>query len=277
MLPLGGARSVGLLIGRLAHRVVPREREKALRNLSLALPELSDDARSRIARSVFLNLGRSLLEICWLPKLDEATLRTTTTIEGLEHFQAAVDRGRGVVLFTGHCGNWEWMASAIGLLGFRMNVIARESYDPRLNDFIVASRAAQSVKTIGRGSASSAREILQTLKNGDVLGVLIDQNIKAENVMVPFFGRPAPTPIGPAKLAIRSGAAVIAGFIEFQDGKQCIRFQQPIFPTRSDDPAALTATLTAAIEKQIRHAPEQWVWMHERWKARKGHLPSPEM
>ncbi|HXI12181.1 MAG TPA: lysophospholipid acyltransferase family protein [Thermoanaerobaculia bacterium] len=269
-LTLGGARSVGVLVGRLAYRVVPKERDKALRNLALAMPELPEETRRRIARAVFHNLGRSLFEICWLPKLDEPRLRATTTIAGLEHFQAAVDRGRGVVLFTGHCGNWEWMASAIGLLGFRMNVIAREIYDPRLNEFIVASRAAQSVKTIGRGSASSAREILQTLKNGDILGVLIDQNIKAENVMVPFFNRPAPTPIGPAKLAIRSGAAVIVGFIEFRDGKQLIRFQPPIFPTRSDDPAELTATLTAAIEEQIRQAPEQWVWMHERWKVRKS-------
>jgi len=234
----------------------------------MAMPDLPEAPRAELGRRSFEHLGRSLLEICWLPNLDLPRLQKTTSFEGLELFTAALDAGRGVVLFTGHCGNWEWMAAAIGLLGFRMNVIAREIYDPRLNDFIIASRAVHSVKTIGRGSTSSAREILQTLKDGAVLGVLIDQNIKAENVTVPFFGHPAPTPVGPAKMAIRAGAAAIAGFIEYRDGLQHVRFEPPIFTSRTDDPAELTARLTGAIEDQIRKVPSQWVWMHERWRVR---------
>lgn len=267
-LSLSSARRLGIAIGRLSWSVVAKERNKALRHLALALPELSEGERVGIARQSFAHLGQSLLEICWLPNLDATQLERTTSIEGLEHFRAAVDGGRGVVLFTGHCGNWEWMAATIGLLGFKMNVIAREIYDPRLNAFIIRSRATHSVKTIGRGSTSSAREILQTLKEGAVLGVLIDQNIKAETVTVPFFGHPAPTPVGPAKMAVRAGAAAIAGFIEFRDGSQHIRFEAPIFTSRTDDPAALTARLTAAIEGQIRRAPSQWVWMHDRWRER---------
>jgi KDO2-lipid IV(A) lauroyltransferase len=263
---LRSARALGRRLGRLAATVVRRERRRALESLSIAFPDSSPAERSRIADAMFAHLGTSLLEIAWMPNLDAESLPGTTSFEGLENLQAAVDGGKGVVLFTGHCGNWEWMAAAIGILGFSMNVIAREIYDERLNDFIVASRARHRVTTSGRGSGSSAREMLQTLRSGAILGVLIDQSIHVESVMVPFFGRPASTPVGPARLAIRSGAAAIAGFIERRDGRQHIRFEPPIFTRRDDDPLALTAVMTEAIERQIRRVPEQWVWMHRRWR-----------
>jgi KDO2-lipid IV(A) lauroyltransferase len=161
------------------------------------------------------------------------------------------------------------MAAAIALAGFRMNVIARQLYDSRINDFIVESRRRFGVETIGRGTTAAARDILQTLRGGDVLGLLIDQSIKAETAPIPFFGMAAPTPIGPARLAARSGAMAIAGFIERQaDGIQRIRFEEPIPTSRDTDPIELTARMTAAIEAQIRRVPEQWVWMHDRWRER---------
>lgn len=264
-LTLQKARALGRSVGALAYRSVPRERRRALSNLAIAFPEMSDAERDRITREMFRHLGTSLLEICWLPNLNATNLQQHTTFEGLEHFRAAHAEGRGVVLFTGHCGNWEWMAAAIGILGFDMNVVAREIYDPRLNDFVVASRARHNIKTIGRGSAAAAREILGTLRSGEVLGVLIDQKIKAENAEIEFFGRPALTPIGPAKLAIRAGAVVIAGFIERRGSMQHIRFEPWIGTAREDDPVELTTRLTRSIEEQIRRAPSQWVWMHKRW------------
>lgn len=270
-LSLPAARAVGRRLGELAFRTVPRERRKALGSLALAFPDWPDAERRRVAHATFLHLGTSLLEIAWLPNLTTPRFERTTRFEGLENLRAAADAGRGVVLFTGHCGNWEWMAAAIALAGFRMNVVARQLYDPRINDFIVESRRRFGVETIGRGSIAAAREILQTLRSGDVLGVLIDQSIKAENAMIPFFGMPAPTPIGPARLATRSGAVAIAGFIEREaDGTQRIRFQEPIPTTRDTDPVELTARMTAAIEAQIRRVPSQWVWMHHRWRMRGG-------
>ncbi|MHB0969492.1 MAG: lysophospholipid acyltransferase family protein [Thermoanaerobaculia bacterium] len=264
------ARSIGRRFGSAAWYVVPKEREKALCHLAMAFPELDDAARESIARRMFAHLGTSLCEIAWLPNLSTANLHDLTLYEGLENFQAAVDAKKGVILFTGHCGNWEWMSSAIGLLGFDMRALARELYDPRLNDFVVASRAQHGVKTIGRGSTSSAREMLSTLRAGGILGALIDQNIKAEGTEVPFFGRPAFTPCGPATIAIRTGAAAIAGFIERRGDMQVLHFEPPLFTAKSDDPAELTAKMTAAIEAQIRRVPEQWVWMHDRWKVRKA-------
>lgn len=268
-LSLTRARSLGRATGRLAHSSLQRERDKALRNLTIALPDLDDVRRRVILREMFIHLGQSLFEIAWMPNLDRAMLDQTTVVDGLYNLQRAVDLNKGVVLFTGHCGNWEWMAAAIGLLGFRMNVIARELYDSRLNQFIVDSRGRHEVTTIGRGSTSSAKAMLQTLRAGEVLGVLIDQNIKAESAEVPFFGLPASTPIGPARLAIRAGATAIAGFIERDGDIQRIRFQEPIETTRNDDAVELTARLTQSIEAQIRRVPSQWVWMHDRWRPRK--------
>ena len=268
-LSLARARSLGRATGRLAHSTLQRERDKALRNLTIAFPDLDEVRRRVILREMFIHLGQSLFEIAWMPNLDRAMLDQTTVVDGLDNLQRAVDLNKGVVLFTGHCGNWEWMAAAIGLLGFRMNVIARELYDSRLNQFIVDSRGRHQVTTIGRGSTSSAKAMLQTLRAGEVLGVLIDQNIKAESAEVPFFGRPASTPIGPARLAIRAGATAIAGFIERDGESQRIRFQEPIETTRNDDAIELTARLTHAIEEQIRRVPSQWVWMHDRWRSRK--------
>lgn len=267
-LSLTRARSLGRATGRLAHSTLHRERDKALRNLAIAFPDLDDPHRRVILRDMFTHLGQSLFEIAWMPNLDRAMLEQTTIVEGMDHFQHAVGLNKGVVLFTGHCGNWEWMAAAIGLLGFRMNVIARELYDSRLNQFIVDSRGRHDVTTIGRGSTSSAKAMLQTLRLGEVLGVLIDQNIKAESAEIPFFGRPASTPIGPARLAIRAGATAIAGFIEREGAMQKIRFEAPIETSRTDDAVELTARLTRSIEAQIRKVPSQWVWMHDRWRKR---------
>jgi KDO2-lipid IV(A) lauroyltransferase len=162
------------------------------------------------------------------------------------------------------------MAASIALAGFRMNVIAREIEESRFNDYIVAARARFGIDTIGRGSASSARDIIRTLRGGAILGVLIDQNIRAEIVKVPFFGRLAPTPVGPAKLAVRSEAMVIAGFAERRGQQHHIRFEPPIDTREIDDPREITRIMTAAIEAQVRRVPEQWVWMHKRWRDRAG-------
>lgn len=268
-LSLPVARRIGRRLGALSYVTLRREREKALRNLAIAFPDADQAERQRLARAMFLHLGTSLMEICWLPNLDEAALERTMIVEGLEHMQTALDAGRGVVLFSGHCGNWEWMAAAIGRIGLPMNIIVANLYDRRVNEFIIRSRAAHQIKSIGRGSNSSARETLQTLKKNEILGLLIDQSIAAESVDVTFFGRPAPTPVGPARLAIRSGAVAICGFIEREGDMQRLRFQPPIFTSRNDDPVELTQIVTSRIEEQIRRIPSQWVWMHDRWRKRR--------
>lgn len=267
LLPLGVGTSLGRSIGRLAWHVVRRERKKALRHVARAFPGMPEARREEIVRRMFRHLGESVFEICWIPRLTRRLLESITDVEGLEHLRSAVAEGRGVVLFTGHCGNWEWLCATISLYGFPLSPIAREIDDPRLNEFIVRIRASQGARTIGRGSTASARDMLQTLRNGEILGVLIDQSIrKAESVEIPFFGEPAPTPIGPARIAIRSGAVAIAAFHERRGARHHVRFEAPVHTSRGDDPAELTRRMSEAIEQQIARAPEQWVWMHDRWR-----------
>lgn len=267
-LSLPAARRIGRGLGRLADLVLPREVRKADASIATAFPDLSPAGRRQLISAMFLHLGTSALEIAWMQKNDRRTLMEHTVMEGLDHLRAAVDNGHGVIAFTGHCGNWEWLAAALAISRFPLNVIGREIFDPRLNDFIVHSREMYGMRAIGRGSASSAKEMLQSLKRQEILAALIDQSLRAENAMIPFFGHPAPTPIGITKLATRSGAACIAIFIERRGDTQYIHCEEPIYPSRGDDPVEITARITAAIENQIRRVPEQWVWMHERWKER---------
>jgi Kdo2-lipid IVA lauroyltransferase/acyltransferase len=267
-LPLRTGLSLGRGLGRLAWHVVRRERNKALRHLAAAFPERTEAERRRIARAMFRHLGESIFEIAWIPRLNPAALARTTEIHGIENLREAVEAGRGVVLFTGHCGNWEWLCAVIALSGFQLNPIAREIDDPRLNEFITGIRASQGAKTIGRGSSASAKEMLQTLRRGEILGVLIDQSIRADSVELPFFGRPAPTPVGAARIAVRAGAAVLTAFDERRDGRHIVRFDRWRPTSRGDDPGELTAAMHRTIEEQIARRPEQWVWMHDRWRRR---------
>jgi len=248
--------------------VVRRERSKALRNVAIAFPELAEAARRRIVRGMFRHLGETLFEVLWLPNLDRAAVERTTSLEGFELVDRALSAGRGLIVFTAHCGNWEWLAGPVSVCGYGVTALQRERDDRGMNDFIVGLRQKTGVETIDRGSASSGRDMLRALRSGRLLAFLIDQNIRGETDRVAFFGHPALTPAGPARLAIRSGVPVIAGFIERRAGRLHAHFEELTETSRDDDPLALTQRMTDAIERQIRRAPEQWVWMHDRWKER---------
>ena len=268
-LPLRVNRRLGRIVGDLAWRVARRHRRRALQNIAIAFPEWSAARRSQTIRDMFRHLGVSLFEIVWLPKMNATILSRTTEFEGAEAVREIITAGGTVVIFTGHCGNWEWMASAISRSRFPLTVMQRERDEGGLNEFIVGIRASAGMKTIDRGSSESGRDLIRALRRGGLIGFLIDQSIRAESVKVPFFGKPAPTPIGPAKMTIRAEAHACAVFNERRaDGTFLVRFAEPVPLRRDDDPVALTALMTRAIEDQIRRVPEQWVWMHERWKER---------
>jgi KDO2-lipid IV(A) lauroyltransferase len=268
-LSLPMAQRIGRMLGRLAWHVARRERRKALEHLALAFPDWPETKRLETIRAMFRHLGMSVLELTWLPNLTVETRDELTVIEGHEALFAAIDAGRGVIIFTAHCGNWEWLAIATGLFGRPTSVLQRERDQPEMNRYITTLRAGAGVHSIDRGSASSARDMMQILRRGGILAFLVDQNLRTESVQVPFFGRPAPTPIGPAKLAARAEALLVPAFTErLPDGRHRIVFGPPVQCHRDDDPVALTARFTELVEEQIRRVPEQWVWMHDRWKAR---------
>jgi KDO2-lipid IV(A) lauroyltransferase len=265
-LPLRVAQFLGRRLGMLAWHVARSERRKALRNIAIAFPDWSEAQRRDAIRAMFRHLGMMVFELAWLPnlKLDERS-----RFEGHDRLLRIIDSGRGVVIFTAHCGNWEWLSYATGLLGRPVSVLQRERDSPEMNRFITQLRARANVHTIDRGSVSSAREMIQAIRRGGILAFVIDQNIRTESVKVPFFGKPALTPIGPAKLAVRTEAVVIPAVAErLADGTHRLQFLEPIECTRDDDPVALTARVTQTIEEHIRRVPEQWVWMHDRWRER---------
>lgn len=268
-IPLRTGQFLGQLLGRVAWYVARRERNKALAHLAIAFPDWSTLHRRAVIRAMFRHLGMSLFEIAWLPNLDERSRHSTTIIEGLDRVLAEIDAGRGVVVFTAHCGNWEWLSYATGTFGRPVSVLQRERDQPEMNRYITELRAKAGVRTIDRGSSASAREMMHAIRHGGILAFVIDQNIRTESVKVPFFGRPALTPFGPARLAVRTGALAVPAFIQrLDDGRHHIRYLEPIQCHRGDDPVALTARITLLIEEQIRRAPEQWVWMHDRWRER---------
>ena len=218
---------------------------------------------------MFRHLGMSLFEIVWLPKLEGDRLYANTIFENTDPTSNLIREGKAVVAFTGHCGNWEWLASSMSRHGIPLTALQRERHEGGLNDFIVGIRAAAGVKSIDRGSTGAGRDLIRALRGGTMLGFLIDQSLRVESVLVPFFGKPAPTPIGPAKMAIR--AETYAVFIcseRLPDRRHRVWFSDPVQLSRSDDAVALTARMTAEIEAQIRRRPEQWVWMHDRWRER---------
>jgi KDO2-lipid IV(A) lauroyltransferase len=262
LLPLGVARAIGVAIAVVASPLLRRDLRRADANLAPAYPEWSKRKRRATIRALCRHMGATFAEFLWLPKVD---LARTTTYEGIEHVTA---RTTGIIAITAHCGNWEWAAYAIGAIA-PVTTMQRARNEKDIDLLITRMREKGNVRSIDRGSTAGSREMIRTLRDGRVLAFLIDQNIRAESVKVPFFGRPALTPIGPAKLAIRAGVPVVCIFDErMADGKHVIRIHPPIVTSKDDDPIALTARVTAVIEEEIRRRPQQWVWFHDRWRER---------
>jgi Kdo2-lipid IVA lauroyltransferase/acyltransferase len=260
------SQRVGRAIGSLAWTLSRRDRRRALDHLALACPELPETERRRLARGCFRHLGTVLGECLHLFHRDCAFVGSVVEILGFEEVEKVRSEGRPLVLFTGHCGNWELLGAAVNCRGVGMTVVARSLDEPEQQELLAGLRARFGTPTIERGSEGAARQLLGTLRRGGALGMLIDQDSgKMEGVWVPFFGRPAFTPVGAAKIALKQRAAVVPVFIErLADGRHRVRFQPPL--DLPDDPEAATALMTAKIEEQVRRLPEQWVWMHRRWR-----------
>lgn len=269
-LPLSALRRLGVALAVPAARLVPREFARVRSHLDRAFPDREPGWRESLASATVRHFGRLLGEVAWLWSVPAQRLLAHTSWHGREHLEAARASGRGFVIVTGHCGNWEWLNLALGAAGFPLTVAAREVYDPRINETIIRLRARFGGDTALRGR-EAARKLVSALRHGGGIGLLIDQDIDAPGVFTEFFGLPAWTPIGAATLAAKTGAWLIPAFAARQsDGTMAIRIEPAIAPPASDAGSAadaqVTARLTGAIESQIRREPTQWVWMHRRWR-----------
>lgn len=270
LLPLRAAARLGEGLGALAARVLRGERRKAMESLAVAFPELSAADHARVLVRCFRHLGRTVLELANFTQLDAAGL-VDWPPEDRAVLDAALAPGKGVVFVTGHLGNWELLARHVARSGYGAWVVGKETSDPRTTALVEQLRTQGALHTIWRGRPGAVREMLRALKGGHLLGFLIDQDTSVQSVWVPFFGRPAKTPRAAAELALRTGAAAVLGFcVRTPEGRYRISMRAVAKPSSGDaeaDVVALTATLTSGIEAAIRQTPEQWVWMHRRWKS----------
>lgn len=274
LLPVEKAGRLGEAFGALAFAMARGERRKALETIGTAFPELPERERLEMARRCFRHLGRCAFEMACFRQIDGALEAWVDWPKReQELFRDAAERGRGVVLVTGHVGNWELFGRRIADAQIApFMAVGKEATDPRLTALVSHFRARGGIETIWRGQQGSAKRLLRALRSGQILAILIDQDTRVQSVFVPFFGQPAATPRAAADLALRTGAAVVVGFCQRQaDGRYRLSTEElPLQPSgdREADATAVTAALTARIEAAIRKAPEQWVWMHRRWKTR---------
>jgi len=270
-LPFTLTKAIGPLISGAARRLMPRERRRIQNHLEMAFPELDDRQRDAIMHGCSRHFGLMAAEVARLWRSEPEQVKTYCEIEGLDHMQGALGEGRGVMFVTAHCGNWELLNARLPVAGVPLISVVRELDNSRVDRLVMTSRTRFGTEIFPRGP-TAGRDIARALAQNKVCGLLIDQDIRdVPGVFVQFFGRPAWTPSGAAMLAIRRGCPVIPGFIHRRpDGTHEAQIHPPLtMPTNGtleDQILELTAAATAAIERHIRAYPEQWVWMHRRWR-----------
>lgn len=271
-LPRPLARAAGISIAWLVYLLHRKLRRVGMRNLELAFPEKSRAERKKILRGVFTSLGRQVAEVCLFPKYTGENVSKVVVYEGFENFERAVARGKGVLFLTGHLGAWELSAFAHSLYGHPLSIVMRPLDNPYLDRLTRRYRTMHGNKAVDK---DFARGLIAAMRENKTVGVLMDTNmIASQGVFVNFFGIPACTASGLARVALKTDAAVIPGFTIWDPElkKYRLRFDPPIKLVRSKDReadvVANTQLFTKAIEDYIRRYPEQWLWVHRRWKTR---------
>jgi KDO2-lipid IV(A) lauroyltransferase len=272
--PLTIANVLARLYTQILDRAIPRLRRVAQRNLTFAMPELTPARHAEIIDGVFRSIARILVSFAKFPSIRRDTLDRWIRLEGGEHFEAAQRAGRGVLFATAHLGNWELSAFAHALMAPPMNVLVRPLDNPWIDAMVERRRALSGNRPIGK--KDFARAILKALATNQAVGILADQNeALASGVFVDFFGKKACASPGLARFAAHSGAAVIPGFALWneQERRYVLRFYPPVAMT--GDATADTQALHIILERVIREHPDQWLWIHRRWKTRPPGEASP--
>ncbi|MFI5072000.1 MAG: lysophospholipid acyltransferase family protein [Terriglobales bacterium] len=273
VLPRPLARAAGISLAWMVYVLHPRLRWVGMWNLELAFPEKSRRQRRAILRGTFTSLGRQLAELCLFPKYTAENVNKVVTYDGFENFERALARGKGVLFLTAHLGAWELSAFAHSLYGHPLHIVMRPL------DNVYIDRLARKYRTMHGNSTVDKddfiRGLLSAMKAGETVGILMDTNMTPpQGVFVDFFGIPACTASGLARIALRTDAAVVPGFTIWDPAlrKYRLRFDPAakLIRTGDDDAdiVANTAMFTKMIEDYIRRYPDQWLWVHRRWKTR---------
>jgi Kdo2-lipid IVA lauroyltransferase/acyltransferase len=273
ILPRSAARAVGAGIGAAAWKLLKRLRKVGMSNLELAFPEKSNAERSAILRGVYRSLGWQIGEFCKMSRYTEEEASKFIRYDGLERFLAAREKGKGVLVLTGHLGAWELSSFYHSLMGYPMSLVIRRLDNPLVDAFVNRIRCLRGNRVIHKDDF--ARGLLTSMSRGETVGILMDTNMTPpQGVFVPYFGVEACTASGMARVALHSGAAVLPGFLVWESAEKryVLRFGEELELIRTGDAAgdivANTALFTATIEAYVRRYPEQWLWVHRRWKTR---------
>jgi KDO2-lipid IV(A) lauroyltransferase len=273
VLPRAAARAVAGSGAWLLLLALPKLRKTAEFNLQLAFPEWTGKQRALVLRKMTRNLGWMAAEFARLPRYSGENIEHTVILDGHENFLAGKSRGKGVLILTGHIGAWELSSFAHALYGFPLFYMARPLDNKRLDTLVNDYRGLSGNQAIFKNE--SARTMLRVLKEAGTIGILADQNtMPEEGAFVDFFGTPACTTTGIARVALHTDAAVVPGYAYWDENlrKYRLRFEPPVELTRSGDTErdilVNTQRFAKVIEGIIREHPEQWVWIHARWKTR---------
>lgn len=270
------ASDIGCFLGRIGYLMDSRHRGIALKNLNNAFPDIDGGRINLIAKRAFENLGRSATETIYIasrkPQMLHKTFNEWITIEGRDNINTAAEKGKGIILLSAHFGNWELWGIVHAGNGYPLNAIARPLDNPWIERLLSSFRSVTGTRVIPKRGA--LKETLKSLKNREGVVILIDQNTALnEGVFVDFFGTPASTGRGPALIAMKSGSPVIPFFI-IREGKYRHRIvychEIPVHKSNNieEDVLINTENFTKVVELYIRKYPEQWFWMHQRWKTR---------
>lgn len=272
LLPVRGAQAMGRWMGRALYPLARRDRGITDYQLELIYPEMPPGERQKLARQTFENLGMTVWEIFAFPNLRK-NLDYWIDVRGEDVLRKAHAKGRGVILAIGHMANWEMIGLVLEKVDLPGRAVGRRLGNPGLNDLLMRSRESSRLKFFARGSKESPRQLLNSLRAGEVLVLAMDHDSRAPSVFVTFFGHTANTPRGAASLALKMDVPLVAGFDErLPDGTHRYHFLPvPVPKNLKNDTAgvkALTQSINDAFEAHVRQHPEQWTWNHRRWKRR---------
>jgi len=273
ILPRSLARFVAILFAFLIYVLHARLRRVGHRNLQIAFPAATPRQRRRILRGVYKTIGRQLADFCQLPSLTRENIGQLAVYDGFENYEVAKRRGKGVFFLTAHLGGWEIGSFAHSLYGHPLRIVVRPLDNPYIDRLVERFRTLHANTTIGKDEF--ARGLLAAMRAGETVGVLMDQNMTPpQGVFVDFFGQAACTASGIARVALKTDAAVVPAFTIWDPalGKYRVHFDAALPLVRSadheSDVVANTAAFTKVIEDYVRRFPEQWLWVHRRWKTR---------
>jgi KDO2-lipid IV(A) lauroyltransferase len=273
VLPRSVARSVGTWIASIAYHLVGRLRRVGLQNLALAFPALPASEHEHILRLEYRNLGWLLAEFCQMSSYTPELASRFIRYEGLDHYLRARDRGNGVLVLTGHLGAWELSSFYHSLAGYPMGMVIRRLDNPLVDRMVNDIRCRHGNRVLHKDDF--ARGLIGAMRAGETVGILMDTNMTPpQGLFVPFFDIPACTASGLARVALKTGAAVVPGFLLWEESER--QYVLHFFPEialantgdTEADTADNTARFTAVLEDAIRQYPSQWLWMHRRWKTR---------